>query len=80
LIALKVAEFFYLQKVRSESPVLLLDDIFGELDAYRSERLLGLIRSLGQAFITSTNEAVFPADFDWGTRSRKFFVQQGAVV
>lgn len=80
LIALKVAEFFYLQKARSESPLLLLDDIFGELDACRSERLLGLIHSLGQAFITSTNEAVFPADFDWGTRSRKFFVQQGAVV
>ena len=80
LVALKVAEFFYLQKRRNESPLLLLDDIFDELDVHRSERLLELIRSLGQAFITATQEGVFPADFDWGGRNRKIVVQEGSVV
>lgn len=55
LIALKLAEILYLQGVSGEKPLVLLDDVFGELDLERSQRLLGVLDKLGQTFITSTD-------------------------
>ena len=80
LIALKVAEFLYLQNKRNERPILLLDDIFTELDNHRAERLLALTGSVGQAFITATSEGVFPPDFDWAGANKRFVVQKGTVA
>ena len=79
LIALKVAEFLYLQSKRNERPILLLDDIFTELDHRRSERLLALTESVGQAFITTTSDSVFPSDFNWSGTNKRFFVRKGTV-
>jgi DNA replication and repair protein RecF len=79
VIALKVAEFLYLQSKRNERPMLLLDDIFTELDRHRSERLLALTESTGQAFITTTSESVFPSDFNWSETNKRFFVRKGTV-
>jgi DNA replication and repair protein RecF len=79
LIALKIAEFLYLQKMRDERPILLLDDIFTELDNHRSERLLELTQSVGQAFVTATSVSVFPRDFDWAGTNKRFFVHKGTV-
>jgi DNA replication and repair protein RecF len=79
LIALKVAEFLYLQGKRNERPILLLDDIFTELDEHRAERLLALTRSVGQSFITTTSGSVFPADFNWASENKRFVVHGGTV-
>ena len=79
LIALKVAEFLYLEAKRNERPILLLDDIFTELDRYRSERLLALTGSVGQAFITTTSGSVFPPGFDWTGANQRFLVSKGTV-
>lgn len=79
LIALKVAEFLYLQNKRQERPILLFDDIFTELDRHRAKRLLDLTESVGQAFITATSENVFSTDFDWGETNKRFFVHKGTV-
>ena len=79
LVALKVAEFLYLQNKRNERPILLLDDIFTELDKHRTERLLDLTESVGQAFITTTSDNVFPANFDWVNGNRRFVVHAGTV-
>ena len=79
LIALKVAEFLYLQAKRNERPVLLFDDIFTELDRPRSERLLELTGSVGQAFITTTSGSVFPPDFNWTGANQRFFVRKGTI-
>ena len=79
LIALKVAEFLYLQEKKNERPILLLDDIFTELDRHRSERLLALTGSVGQAFITTTSSSVFPPAFDWTGANQRFLVSKGTV-
>jgi DNA replication and repair protein RecF len=79
LIAMKVAEFLYLQSKRHERPILLLDDIFTELDGHRAERLLALTGSVGQAFITATSGSVFPAGFDWSETNKRFVVSKGTV-
>lgn len=79
LVALKVAEFFYLKERCNETPVFLLDDVFSELDEYRSKKLLSVAESLGQIFITTTSEKVF-GGAEWNNERRKFFIRNGAVV
>lgn len=77
LVALKVAEFFYLKERNEEVPILLLDDVFSELDEHRSKNILEMIGALGQTFITSTSEAVFQDSITWGENNRKFYVENG---
>lgn len=53
VLALKTAEIDYLSKVFGSKPVLLLDDIFSELDHVNRSRVLELIKNQ-QSIITST--------------------------
>ncbi len=55
LISLKLAEYHYLDEHLDETPILLLDDVFSELDDERLARVLALTEGLGQTFITSAN-------------------------
>jgi DNA replication and repair protein RecF len=79
LIALKLAEFFYLKDKCKETPILLLDDVLSELDIQRSQRLLEATAKYGQIFITSTSDH----ELDWTTVStahpRRFLVRQGNI-
>lgn len=79
LVALKVAEFFFLKERCNETPMFLLDDVFSELDEHRSSALLTLVESLGQTFITATSEKMF-ADLQWNAQRKKFFIHHGAVI
>ena len=55
LISLKFAEFNFLKNKRNETPVVLLDDIFSELDRNRAAKVLDLIAgNAAQTFITLT--------------------------
>lgn len=54
LIALKFAESDYLRMHLYEKPILLLDDIFGELDNLRIKNLMKFVKEVGQTFITTT--------------------------
>ena len=80
LVALKVAEFFYLRERCRETPVLLLDDVFSELDAQRSEKLLAMTANLGQTFITATDESRFASGPAATHSSGRFYVHQGTVT
>ena len=58
VIALKLAQFTFLQRTSSNTlPLLLLDDIFDKLDASRVEQIVKLVAgdNFGQIFITDTN-------------------------
>jgi DNA replication and repair protein RecF len=54
LLALLFAERSLLAERRARPPLMLLDDVMSELDAERRELLAGLLRSGGQAVITTT--------------------------
>jgi DNA replication and repair protein RecF len=54
LIALKFAEREYLMNKLKEQPIMLLDDVFGELDDTRIQHLINHIQKNGQSFITTT--------------------------
>jgi DNA replication and repair protein RecF len=59
-IALKMAQAEYLNAIQGTPPVLLIDDIMGELDARRRTAFLPLLQrahqSRGQVFMTGTEE------------------------
>lgn len=54
-IALKFAQFFFMKAKLSRTPVFLLDDVFGELDSFRAEKISNYLNEVGQAFITLTD-------------------------
>ena len=59
LISLKTAEFIFLREKCNETPILLLDDIFSELDSERASHVLELVgKNKVQTFITSTNKNI----------------------
>ena len=60
LLALLFAERALLAERRARPPLMLLDDVMSELDAERRELLAGLLRSGGQAVITTTEPEHVP--------------------
>jgi len=54
LIAIKLAEIQFLQAQTGHRPILLLDDVFSELDKNRQQLLLKAIRGY-QSFVTTTH-------------------------
>jgi DNA replication and repair protein RecF len=79
VIALKMAQAEYLTSVHGSAPVLLIDDIMGELDVKRRSGFLPLLRRVHQAhsqvFMTCTEEN-WPAELGkdlqrWEVRAGK---------
>lgn len=61
VLALKLASVRILTEVRGQPPLLLLDDVAGELDAHRAQRLLSSIDEHGvQCFVTTTDVSTLP--------------------
>jgi len=58
-IALRFGEFFYLKDAMGKTPIFLLDDVFGELDAFRAKKISEFMKKIGQAFITLTDFSNF---------------------
>jgi DNA replication and repair protein RecF len=79
LVALKLAEFFYLKEQCNETPILLLDDVLSEMDGRRSQQLLEATAELGQVFITSTDERALKWMPVVSSHPRKFFIKQGNI-
>ena len=75
-LSLKIAINQLLFSNYSLHPILIFDDLFSELDAQVSQRLLGLFAQLqNQIFVTSTTR---PEKLD--TKSCSFQVVQGQFV
>ncbi len=57
LIALKLAQYAWLNQMSGIKPLLLLDDIFDKLDADRVSQIVKIVggKQFGQIFITDTN-------------------------
>jgi DNA replication and repair protein RecF len=60
ILAMKLAERDLLGDGDAPSPIVLLDDVFSELDAERSERALELLLSRGQVLVTTADLAALP--------------------
>ena len=80
-IALKMAQAEYLTGLHGSAPVLVIDDVMGELDARRRIGLLPLLdqahQSRGQVFMTATEEN-WPRDL--GRDLQRWEVKAGTLV
>ena len=54
-LALKLAQARLLESLRSHPPILLLDDVFGDLDPHRRNALLQALPPAAQTLITTTH-------------------------
>lgn len=82
LIALKLAQYSYLQQQKGFKPMLLLDDIFDKLDEHRVAKLMQMVshNDFGQVFITDTSHDRIAEIFECiGQEIRIFVVAKGAV-
>jgi DNA replication and repair protein RecF len=57
LIALKLAQFEFVKNQSNTLPILLFDDIFDKLDAYRVQQIINMVNDdvFGQIFISDTH-------------------------
>lgn len=80
-LALKMAQAEYLTGIHGAPPVLLIDDVMGELDARRRSGLLPLLnqarRAGGQVFMTCTAES-WPAEL--GQEFVRWDVREGTLT
>ena len=75
-IAMKLAAFKLLKDKKKFSPVLLLDEVFAELDEKRSRALIGSFGDFEQLFLTT---AVEPPE-ELNRNAKKFQIQNGQVI
>ena len=61
ILAMKLAETDLLAAGDAPAPIVLLDDVFSELDADRSERTLALLLERGQVLVTTADLSAIPA-------------------
>ncbi len=80
LIAIKFAEFQFLKQVLNETPVVILDDIFSELDSERIEQVLKLVQlHKAQTFI-SVNYIEFLKRIEFNSEYKLFHIVNGKYV
>lgn len=63
LLALKLAEIYWLKEKTGQWPVLLLDETLAELDEQRRNDLLETLEGVDQAILTTTDASHFPIEF-----------------
>jgi DNA replication and repair protein RecF len=72
-IALRVGAYRVIEEMRDTTPILLLDDVFSELDHGRASRVLSLMPA-GQVFVTTAREDEVPI------QGRRWSVYDGKVT
>ncbi|MFL5753473.1 MAG: DNA replication/repair protein RecF [Bacteroidia bacterium] len=82
LLALKLAQFEFIKKIKNTPPLLLLDDVYDKLDESRFKKLISLVSSntFGQVFITDTHiDRIRQLFEETGVEQKIFEVEQGIV-
>jgi DNA replication and repair protein RecF len=74
--ALKLAAASFLEETMGEQPILLLDDIFAELDRERTRLLFNLLVEYSQLFIATAKESDLAG---YGKRLHRMAIVGGAV-
>jgi len=58
-VALRFAQYFFLKEKLNRTPIILLDDVFGELETKRASAISDHLQDLGQTFVTLTDFSNF---------------------
>jgi DNA replication and repair protein RecF len=76
-ISLRLAETEFIRSEKGEYPILLIDDIFAELDDPRKEYLMKLLRKDTQIFLTGTRISEFSSLVP---QAKIFRIEKGKVL
>ncbi|MTI86573.1 MAG: DNA replication/repair protein RecF [Balneolaceae bacterium] len=80
-LSLKLAQLHYYSDELDDLPILMLDDVFGDLDLHKTEILLqALEHHKGQVFITSANPIPFGNFIDFNDPDNQYYTVQNAKV
>lgn len=79
LISIKFAEFRFLKEILNETPVILLDDIFSELDQERITKVLELVKYHNAQTLITVNYANFLDSISENEDYKLFEVYSGEV-
>lgn len=78
LISIKLAEYEFLKSILNETPVIIFDDIFSELDAKRSALVFDkIVSNQSQTLITMTNAERFSSQYNL---TATFFEIENGIV
>ena len=55
LISLAIAQFNLIKDKRQETPIILIDDIYSEIDSHREAKIIETLNNMGQVFVTATH-------------------------
>jgi DNA replication and repair protein RecF len=77
-LASKLGELAFMRAVTGEEPILLLDDVFSELDHLRRKYLLGQVLQHEQVLITATDYGSFPGEIL--AKAHQYRVVNGEVL
>ncbi len=77
-LSAKLAELSYMHRVTGEEPILLLDDVFSELDLHRRAYLLRQVLHHQQVLMTTTDFSGFPPEIV--EKAHQYRVVQGTIL
>lgn len=72
-LALRIGAYRIIEEIRNHKPILLLDDVFSELDKERAERVVSLIED-GQVFVTTARDDEVPI------KGHRWSVEDGSIT
>ncbi len=78
LMALKMAEVYWLQQKNGSWPVFLLDETLAELDQTRRDNLLSIISQCEQALLTTADPGQFNREFI--DSQTVWYIQNGSLI
>ncbi len=78
VLAIKLSEIDFIEKIAGESPILLLDDVLAELDKTRQNYLLNAIKPETQTIISTTDTSGFDEKFL--EDMEVFHIESGKVI
>lgn len=77
MLALKLSAMDYLATLREQTPILLLDEVFADLDEKRTEYLSALLGKKGQVFIATSKEKELEGKV---LKGKKFHIRENQVL
>jgi len=76
IVSLAIAQFNLIKDKIQEVPIILIDDLFSEIDDERENRIIKYLNQLGQIFITATSS--HNDDYN-GVKDRYYFIESGTA-
>lgn len=82
ILALKIAQIVYHQRVHQTVPILLLDDVLSELDPSKRENLMKFVEGISAQVLITATDLTWPEQFNVGrslNANSVFSVEEGRI-